>query len=107
MNSAIVTGTIVSELRFRVHRLAVSTSFDLSVDFGRGNTVLHIRATSALAHSARRLRLADHVVVIGSLHAESFDMPDRSECHRVEIVANQIDRVPSLATAVCSVEVET
>lgn len=92
MNTVAVSGTIATQPQYRTRGFVPTTSFDVHVEFARRIYMFHIRAMNDLARTTRRYRPGDHVAVTGYLHAEPFDMPDRSVWHRVEIVAYEIDR---------------
>ena len=52
-----------------------------------------------LATQSRHLRVDAPVAITGYLHAEPYDMPDRSIWHRVEIIAYEIEQ-PADPTAI-------
>lgn len=91
MNLTVITGTIASIPRYRLRGFVPTTTFDICVDVARRTHTFHIRAMNDLAKQSRHLRTGDPVTIIGCLHAEPNDMPDRSIWHRVEIVADQIE----------------
>ena len=90
MNLTAITGTIATIPRYRIRGFVPTTTFDIHVDAARRTHTFHIRACNDLAKQSRHLRVDDPVAITGHLHAESYDMPDRSIWHRVEIVADRI-----------------
>ena len=91
MNHTAVTGTVATIPRYRIRGFVPTTTFDLHVDMARRTYTFHIRALNSLAKQSRRFHVDDPVAITGYLHAEPYDMPDRSIWHRVEIVAYEID----------------
>lgn len=92
MNTAAVSGTVATVPRYRTRGFVPTTTFDIRVDFARRAYTFHVRAMNDLARQSRHFQVADPVEITGYLHAEPYDMPDRSLWHRVEIVAYEIDR---------------
>jgi len=106
MNSAAITGTVSSAPRHRVRGFVPATTFDVCVDFARRSYTFRVRAMNDLANDTRHLHVGDPVAVTGYLHAEPYDMPDRTVWHRVEIVAYEIDVQPLPTGAVDELEIE-
>lgn len=75
------------------------TEFDITVTTGRRRSTFHVTALNDLAKTARHFTTGDRIELTGYLHAEPFDMPDRTTWHRVEIIAYEIDHHPTPATA--------
>lgn len=91
MNLTVITGTIATIPRYRLRGFVPTTTFDIHVDVARRTDTFHIRAMNDLAKRSRLLHPGVPVTIIGYLHAEPNDMPDRSIWHRVEIVADRIE----------------
>jgi len=94
MNTAAITGIIPTEPRYRIRGFTPVTTFDVTVPFARRSYTFHVRALNDLAKTSRHWHAGDEVSVTGYLHAEPYDMPDRSVWHRVDIVAYEIDHRP-------------
>lgn len=96
MNLTTISGTIASIPRYRSRGFVPTTTFDIHVDVAHRTHTFHVRAMNDLAKQSRHLHAGDTVAITGYLHAEPYDMPDRSIWHRVEIVANEIDHPADL-----------
>ena len=95
MNSVAVTGRVATTPVHTYAGFMHRTRFSIEVTTGRRQHTLDVVALNDLAKSARCLTIGDPIGVTGYLHAEPFDMPDRTIWHRVDIVAYEIDRQPT------------
>lgn len=95
MNTAAITGTIATPPTYNVHGFVPHHAVQR-----------HGQHRSPRAHTPRPnnerprqdrapLGPGDHVAVVGYLHAEPHDMPDRTVWQRVEIVVLVIDHQPA------------
>lgn len=91
MNSVAITGLVATTPTHTFVGFMHRTRFSIEVSTGRRQHILEVVALNDLARTARRLAIGDPIGVTGYLHAEPFDMPDRTIWQRVDIVAYEID----------------
>lgn len=93
MNSVAVTGRVATTPMHSFAGFMHRTRFSIEVTTGQRQHTPDVVALDDLAKTARCLTIGDPVGVTGYLHAEPFDMPDRTIWHRVDIVTYEIERL--------------